>query len=126
MEEEKRLDGASALVELLADGLTVEECVKELTCEPWLIPVEEVNAWLKDAELLQRAIDRSNDLIGQAWGTMWKSIKRSAMLGSIQHSKLLIEYLSNDRRLGDKTLKVIFDDAVAGVAPGGEADGDEH
>ena len=102
------------LVSLLADGRTVEECTEKLCGDPHLVDRDLVGTWLRDPDLLQRAIDRSNDLIGQAWGTMWLNVKAKAMLGSIQHARLLIEFIQNNNRLSDNTLKILFDKAVAG------------
>jgi hypothetical protein len=102
------------LISLLADGLTIDQCIDSLSRPPHLVDKAIVEDWLRDPELLKRAIKKSNDIIGQAWGTMWYSIKKQAMLGSIQHSKLLIDFITNNNRLPDNTLKLIFDKAVAG------------
>ena len=102
------------LIKMLAEGQTMPECRKTLSEDPHLVPIETVEKWLADAELLKEVIERSNDLIGQAWGTMWLNIKRNAMLGSVPHSKLLIEFVQNGKRLAVGKLSLIFDRAVAG------------
>lgn len=114
MGEKNFSSGQMELIRLLADGQTVEQATEILKADPYLIPNSELEAWIRTPEILQAAIDRSSDLLGQAWGTMWHSIKQKAMLGSVQHSKLLIEFVSNGKKLGDNTLRLIFDDAVAG------------
>lgn len=114
MDTPKFTEKQEMVIRLLADGMTLDECAEIMTSDPQLVPAETMYRWLRDVELLKAVIARTNDLIGQAWGTMWQAIKRNAMLGSTPHSKLLIEYVQNGKRLPDQTLRLIFDKAVAG------------
>ena len=111
-EESKKL-----FIRLLAEGKSVEECISALTSEPYLLSVDVIREWFSDPEILKQVVDLSNNIIEQAWGTMWSSIKKKAMLGSIQHSKLLIEFVTNGRKLADNKLRLIFDSSTTGNTP---------
>ena len=101
------------LIQLLADGHTPEQCVEILKQEPYLIQENLIKESLRDPVLLAKAIEKSNDIISQAWGTMWKNIKLKASLGSVQHSKLLIEFIQNKNRLPDNKLHILFDEVTS-------------
>lgn len=103
-----------ALIRMLADGTTIDDCIQVMVSDPYLVDPKIIADWMRNADILKEVIRLSNDIIGQAWGTMWYSIKKKAMLGSVQHSKMLIEFVQNNNRLPDSRLQLIFDDVVAG------------
>lgn len=117
MSEEKIFtEKQKMLINCLSDGMVIEEAKALFTSAPYLVPGDKFDQWIRDPELLKKVIDKSNDLIGQAWGTMWREIKNKAMLGSIQHAKLLIEFVQNGKKLADNRLRLIFEDSVSGGA----------
>lgn len=108
-------DSKQKFIRSLADGHDYQEIKEQLTAEPYLVPEGTLDEWYNDPEILKEVVTVSNEIIEQAWGAMWYSIKRKAMLGSIPHSKLLIEFVTNGRKLADNKLRLVFDNAVQGI-----------
>lgn len=106
--------GKALFERLLAEGERLDQVVEIMLAEPHNVPQGELDTWSRDAELLKRVIERSNDLIGQAWGGMWRTIKEKAILGSPPHCKMLIEFVQESKRLPERELMLRFAEAVAG------------
>lgn len=112
--------GKELFARLLASGEHMDRCKEILMGDPYNVPLMDVEGWCCDAVLLKGVIDRSNELLGQAWGGMWRKIKEMALLGSVQHCKMLIEFVQDKKGLPDEMLKVIFEKAVAGEKARGD------
>lgn len=112
------ITGKELFEKLLAEGERLDKAVEILTADPHNVPKSEVENWARDVELLKRVIDRSNGLLGQAWGGMWRSIKDKAVLGSVPHCKMLIEFVQDKKGLPEDLLNLIFSKAVAGKPDG--------
>lgn len=102
------------LIAWLGEGIPVEKCVETLTKEPHNVPMGDAEMWVRDPDLLQAGLERSNDLIIQCWGAMWRTIKEKAVLGSVQHSKMLIEFITNGKKLASNEMRLVFEKAVKG------------
>jgi hypothetical protein len=99
-------------VDYMADGFSFEEIKRKLTVAPFNLSEDQVNNFYRDAELLQRIIETANARLGQTWGSMWRQIKIKAALGSIQESKILIDFIQNGKAVPFSKLRVIFDDTT--------------
>lgn len=97
----------------LSEGVTFEAVEKKLCESPYNLDGSTAAEMVRDSELLQAVVERSNNLINQAWGTMWQSIKAKAMLGSVPHCKLLIEFVQNGNKLNGGRLRIVFEDDEA-------------
>lgn len=110
MQEKNVLTTKDIFIDLMSDGHTYDEVCNILCSEPHLIPVESLLEWYKDPEVLKEIIESGSNKIGQVWGSMWKNIKRQAALGSIPHSKLLIEHVQNSKSVALSKLQFFFED----------------
>lgn len=97
------------VIECFSDGYTVEETTEKVKR---IFPTQEifVPALFNDAETLKAIIERTNDKLGQTWGTMWKNIKKKAALGDHRSAKLLIEFVRDQSGGIPKELKLIFEE----------------
>jgi hypothetical protein len=111
MAEEKNFNAAEEkFIDLLSDGFQLSDAVAVLCGCVYNLSGDQVQAMYRNAEILQAIVERSNDKLGQAWGTMWQRIKEQAMLGSVSHSKLLIDFIQNKSSGNFNRLKISFDE----------------
>jgi len=113
MDEKNFTPAEEKFIDLLSDGYQISDA-RSVLCGPvYNLSGDQLEAMYRNSEVLQAIIERSNDKLGQAWGTMWQRIKEQAMLGSVSHSKLLIDFIQNKSAGNFGRLKISFDESPA-------------
>jgi hypothetical protein len=96
-------------IELYADGYNLDE-VRERIRDKYPTYEEIAEITYNDPDDLKKIINRTNEKLGQTWGTMWRNIKTKAALGDYRSSKMLIEFIQNQSGGIPKSLKIIFNE----------------